>query len=162
VSAPQSRERDIRELRAGETGLAHGTMRALRPGLKDEREFVAHVDGVLRGEGYRLIGAFVPEQTPAVAVAGFRVGHSLAWGRYLYIDDLCVAPEARRQGHGAALLDWLVGEASRLECDQLHLDSGVGPERFDAHRLYYRLGYSIYSHHFARVGVPKASRRGAP
>jgi hypothetical protein len=33
---------------------------------------------------------------------------------------------------------------------QLHLDSGVGPERFGAHRLYHHHGLAIYSHHFAR------------
>ena len=34
--------------------------------------------------------------------------------------------------------------------ERLHLDSGTGVERFDAHRLYHGRGYSIYSHHFAR------------
>jgi GNAT superfamily N-acetyltransferase len=125
-------------------------MRALRTALEGEQEFSAYVDGVLRADGYRLIGAFMPDRKQAVAVAGFRVGHSLAWGHYLYIDDLCAAPEARRQGHGGSLLDWLVREARRLGCRQLHLDSGTGPERFDAHRLYQRHGLSIYSHHFAR------------
>ena len=28
-------------------------------------------------------------------------------------------------------------------------DSGVGHERFDAHRLYHDHGLTIYSHHFA-------------
>jgi hypothetical protein len=41
-------------------------------------------------------------------------------------------------------------DSTRLRCDQLHLDSGVGPERFDAHRLYHNHGLAIYSHHFAR------------
>jgi hypothetical protein len=48
------------------------------------------------------------------------------------------------------LLDWLVAQAATLECDQVHMDSGTGPERFDAHRLYHERGFSIYSHHFAR------------
>jgi GNAT superfamily N-acetyltransferase len=125
-------------------------MRALRTGLQGDLEFVEYVDVVLRAAGYRLIGAFMPNREQAVAVAGFRVGHSLAWGHYLYIDDLCATSEARRRGHGGALLDWLVQEARRLGCTQLHLDSGTGPERFDAHRLYQRHGLSIYSHHFAR------------
>ncbi len=33
---------------------------------------------------------------------------------------------------------------------QLHLDSGTGAERFDAHRLYHSHGLAIHSHHFAR------------
>ncbi len=43
-------------------------------------------------------------------MAGFRVMHSLAWGHYLYVDDLSTLPEARRRGHARALLDWLLEE----------------------------------------------------
>ena len=125
-------------------------MRALRPAQEVEQEFVEHVDEVLRTIGYRLVGVFAPDREQAVAVAGFRIGDSLAWGRYLYVDDLSTAPDTRRQGHGGALLDWLVEEGRRLGCGQLHLDSGTGMERFDAHRLYHNHGLAIYSHHFAR------------
>jgi GNAT superfamily N-acetyltransferase len=140
-----------RELLAGETHLAHQAMRALRTTYASEERFVEYVDGVLRPAGYRLLGAFPPDREPAVAVAGFRAGENLAWGRYLYVDDLSTSPEARHRGYAGALLEWLIGEARRLGCGQLHLDSGVGPERFDAHRLYHNHGLSIYSHHFARA-----------
>jgi GNAT superfamily N-acetyltransferase len=150
VSERETWVREIRELPAGQTCLAHRAMRALRAAHDEERDFEAHVDGVLRPGGYRLIGAFVPEDERAVAAAGFRVADSLAWGHYLYVDDLSTAPDARRRGHGGALLDWLLDEARRLQCGQLHLDSGTGSERFDAHRLYHARGLSIYSHHFAR------------
>ena len=140
----------IRELPAGETGLAHPAMRALRPAYADERAFVEHVDTVLRPAGYRLAAAFAPGLEHAAAVAGFHVGDSLAWGRYLYVDDLSTAPDARRQGHAGALLDWLVAEGRARGCGQLHLDSNTGAERFDAHRLYLNHGLAIYSHHFAR------------
>jgi GNAT superfamily N-acetyltransferase len=145
---------EIRELPAGETSLAHEAMRALRTSQQDPDAFAGHVDGVLRPAGYRLIGAFAPGRRQALAVAGFRVADSLAWGRHLYIDDLSTVPDARRQGHGGALLDWLHDEARRLGCNQLHLDSGTGADRFDAHRLYHARGYSIYSHHFARGAWP--------
>jgi GNAT superfamily N-acetyltransferase len=125
-------------------------MRELRPQFTDEEEFVRRVDDVQRGEGYRLIGVFEEGETDAVAAAGFRVGHLLAWGRFLYVDDLSTLPAARRRGHGRALLEWLTAEARRLGCEQLHLDSGVGSDRFDAHRLYHDVGLSITSHHFAR------------
>ena len=140
----------IRELPASETRLAHQAMRELRPAYRDEREFIEHVDGVMRPAGYRLAAVFTPGREHAVAVAGFRVGDSLAWGHHLYVDDLSTAADARRQGHAGALLDWLIDEARKLECDQLHLDSGTGAERFDAHRLYHSHGLAIYSHHFAR------------
>jgi hypothetical protein len=48
------------------------------------------------------------------------------------------------------LLDWLLEEGRRLGCDQLHLDSGVGLDRADAHRLYLNAGMVIAAHHFAR------------
>jgi GNAT superfamily N-acetyltransferase len=146
--------REIRELPPGQTSLAHDAMRALRTSQRDADAFAEHVDDVLRPAGYRLIGAFAPGRRQALAVAGFRVADSLAWGRHLYIDDLSTVPDAQRQGHGGALLDWLEDEARQLGCSQLHLDSGTGADRFDAHRLYHARGYSIYSHHFARGSRP--------
>jgi GNAT superfamily N-acetyltransferase len=140
----------IRKLSVGETHLGHQAMRELRPAYGDERAFVEHVDTVLRPAGYRLVAIFAPGQEHAAAVAGFRVGDSLAWGHYLYVDDLSTAVGARCQGHAGALLDWLIDEGRRLGCEQLHLDSNTGSTRFDAHRLYYNHGLAIHSHHFAR------------
>ena len=123
-------------------------MRPLRPRLAGRDAFVARVDEVQRPEGYRLVAAF-EEADEAVAVAGFRLLHNLAWGtRALYVDDLSTHPDARRRGHAGALLGWLRAEARRLGCDELHLDSGVGPERLDAHRLYFNGGMRIASYHF--------------
>jgi GNAT superfamily N-acetyltransferase len=143
-------KRQIRELPEGETHLAHQAMRALRTVYEDEVEFVEHVDRVLRPGGFRLLAAFAPGREQAVAAAGFRTGDSLAWGHYLYVDDLSTVADARRRGHAQALLDWLLEEGRRLGCGQLHLDSGTGAERFDAHRLYHGRGLAIHSHHFAR------------
>jgi GNAT superfamily N-acetyltransferase len=141
----------IRELLPPKSGLAFEAMRALRTDLAGERSFVERVDGVQRPEGYRLVAAFEDDEPNAVAVAGFRTGHGIAWGHYLYVDDLSTLPAARRRGHGRALLDWLVEEGRRLGCDQLHLDSGAGLDRADAHRLYLNAGLVIASHHFARL-----------
>ena len=66
------------------------------------------------------------------------------------MDDLSTLPEARGRGHAGALLDWLVAEAGRHGCDELHLDSGVQIERRDAHSLYLGNGYAITAHHFSR------------
>jgi GNAT superfamily N-acetyltransferase len=140
----------IREIGPGQTDLAFAAMRELRTHLSDADAFAARVDGEQRAEGYRLVGAF-EDVREAVAVAGFRVAHNLAWGRHLYVDDLSTAPAARRRGHARALLDWLGEEADRLGCAQLHLDSGVGPQRADAHRLYLNAGLTTTSHHFSRV-----------
>lgn len=142
----------IREIEASETALAYPAMRALRTGLRSEETFVRRVDDVQRPEGYRLAGVFEDGTDHALAVAGFRVLHNLAWGAAaLYVDDLSTLPEGRRRGQGRALLDWTLEEARRLGCEQFHLDSGLGPERAHAHRLYMNAGLQIASFHFARL-----------
>ncbi len=140
----------IREVLSTETGLAFAAMQALRGDIADERAFVQRVEEIQRPEGYRLVAAFEEGEASACAVAGFRTAHSLAWGHYLYVDDLSTLPDARRCGHARELLDWLLAEAERLDCDQIHLDSGVGIDRADAHRLYANAGLVIAAHHFAR------------
>jgi GNAT superfamily N-acetyltransferase len=55
---------------------------------------------------------------------------------------------SRRRGHAARLLAWCAEEARRMGCDVLELDSAVGPEREDAHRLYFNQGLRISAFHF--------------
>ena len=148
---------ELREIVAPDTALAFPAMQALRPHYVEEAAFVERVDEVQRAEGYRLVGVF-EDEPHAMAVAGFRVGHMLAWGRFLYVDDLSTLPEARRRGYGRQLLEWLAEEAQRLGCDQLHLDSGLGPDRTDAHRLYFNTGLAVSSFHFARRFQPSGPR----
>lgn len=138
----------VRELGLEETGLAYATMRELRPHVASAVDFVERVNALQRAEGYRLVGAFVEGQAEPVAVAGFRVLHTLAWGYVLYVDDLVTREAYREQGHAAALKRWLVEEATRLGCDQLHLDSGV--HRHTAHRFYLNQRMRITAYHFAR------------
>jgi GNAT superfamily N-acetyltransferase len=145
---------EVRELPAGETRRAARALLELRPQYRDTATLVARVDDVLRPGGYRLAGSFEPGSEEAVAAAGFRVTETIAWGRAFYVDDFVTLPEARRRGHADALFAWLDEEAARLACDQFHLDSGVGPEREDAHRFYFRHGLRITSYHFARAVEP--------
>lgn len=135
------------ELEAGRTALGAPAMCALRTHLSLE-QVVATVDNDLRPTGYRLVGIFREGIDDAVAVAGFREGRCLAWGHHVYVDDLSTLPAERGQGHGDLLVDWLIEEARRLGCGQLHLDSGVGPDRAAAHRLYLRHHLRISAHHF--------------
>jgi GNAT superfamily N-acetyltransferase len=153
-------ERVIVELRPPDTGRAFEAMGELRTALTDREAFVRHVDEVQRPAGYRLVASLAADDRPEVraatagpavaAVAGFRVGDNLAYGRYLYVDDLSTVRRARRHRHAQQLLRWLEEEASRLGCRHLHLDSGVGHDRTAAHRLYFNAGYRISSHHFIR------------
>jgi GNAT superfamily N-acetyltransferase len=136
----------VRELAAGETGIVFLAMMELRPNFPSLEAFVRQIDGLQRPEGYRLIGSFDDAANHAVAVAGFRTGHNLAWGSYLYVDDLITQSSFRGRGHADALMRWLFDEAHRLGCDQLHLDSGT--HRQDAHRFYMKHDLAISSFHF--------------
>ncbi len=144
-----STSRVAREVERGETHLVHEAMKALRPAYENRDHFVETVDRLQRPEGYRLVGAFLEGQEEAAAAAGFREGHSLSWGHFVYVDDLSTAPSERTRGHASALVDWLLFQARSLGCDQFHLDSGCGPDRYDAHRLYYNHRLAITAHHFA-------------
>lgn len=139
----------VEEIRPPHTHLALSALRELRPGQDDDAELIRQVDEVLRPAGYRLVGVFEGDAS-AVAIAGFREAHNLAWGHHIYVDDLSTVASARGRGHAGALLEWVREEALRLGCGQVHLDSGVGLDRADAHRLYLRSGFVISSHHFAR------------
>jgi GNAT superfamily N-acetyltransferase len=121
-------------------------MRELRPHL-DEASFLAQVARQQANHGYALVALHADGRVRAVA--GYRVGEFLAWGRTLYIDDLVSAADSRKSGWGGALLDWLEAQARALGCAQLHLDSGV--QRHDAHRLYLGRKLAITSHHFAKL-----------
>jgi GNAT superfamily N-acetyltransferase len=140
----------IQEIHAPSSHLAYKAMLELRPNIGPEQAFTEQVDGVLRPEGYRLVGFFVKDDLYAAAVTGFRLVHHLAWGHVLYCDDLSTRYEHRKQGYAAQLMDWMIDEAKRLHLDEFHLDSGVGPDRTDAHRLYFNKRMRISAHHFSR------------
>ena len=116
-------------------------MAELRPHIKAE-EFLSRVRRQ-ETDGYQL--ACVVDEA-VKAVAGFRISENLAYGKFLYVDDLVSKSGDRSKGYGGALFDWLVALASEHECDQFHLDSGV--QRFAAHRFYLTKRMEISGHHF--------------
>lgn len=117
-------------------------MAELRPHVGAE-EFIVRVKRQAEIAGYKLAYLFDGE---VKAVAGFRVSECLAWGKFLYVDDLVSKSDERSKGYGGHLFDWLVEYARREGCDQFHLDSGV--QRFDAHRFYLLKRMLIEAHHF--------------
>jgi len=127
-------------------------MAELRPHLSEEA-FVAQV-GRQRRDGYRVV--FLELDGKVVAVAGYRISENLAWGRFMYVDDLVTERDARSHGHGAKLLAWLEETAREQGCTMLHLDSNV--LRTDAHRFYLRHGMIHRSHHFSK----RLDDQGAP
>jgi GNAT superfamily N-acetyltransferase len=120
------------------------------PVMAQLRPHIARADFLPRvrrqqAAGYQL--AALSNAGRVVAVAGFRYGEILAWGRHMYVDDLITDEAVRSHGHGERLFAWLVEQARAHGCEQLHLDSGV--QRFGAHRFYLRQRMDITSHHFA-------------
>jgi GNAT superfamily N-acetyltransferase len=136
-----------------EIAACYRVMRELRPHI-DEISFVPRVRAQ-QTSGYLL--AYAADESGPVAVAGFRLGQSLSWDRYLYVDDLVTLPARRSEGFGAGLLAWLKDYAARHGCAQLHLDSGV--QRKDAHRFYEREGMEAFALHFV-IRVPQDGAQG--
>jgi len=127
-----------------EIASTFAVMRQLRMDLHDD-EYLEKIKRIRRS-GYRL--AATVEGGEARCVAGFRIVEFLAHGKFLYVDDLVTAEEARSEGHGQRMLEWLTSIARQEGCGSLQLDSGV--QRHEAHRFYFRQGMSIYSYHFAK------------
>jgi GNAT superfamily N-acetyltransferase len=119
-------------------------MKELRSHL-ELTDFVTQVQRQQQQFDYQL--ACLQTEEMVVAVAGFRISESLAWGKFLYVDDLVSQAVNRSQGYGTVLFNWLVDYALDRNCQQLTLDSGV--QRFAAHRFYLTHRMEITSHHFA-------------
>jgi GNAT superfamily N-acetyltransferase len=118
-------------------------MAELRPKIT-RAEFLPFVKRLGATNNFRL--AFL-EEHGIKAVAGYRVSEWLAGGKYLEIEDLVTAADARSRGHGGELFDWLMAEASRAGCRQVRLVSNV--RRVDAHRFYLRKGMAQEAYYFS-------------
>lgn len=101
-------------------------------------------------DGYRL--SCIREDDIVVAVAGYRISQCLAWGKFMYVDDLVTDASRRSQGFGKAMLEWLLEEAKRHGCAEFHLDSGI--QRKEAHRFYECNGITIAAYHYV-LGLTK-------
>jgi GNAT superfamily N-acetyltransferase len=137
------------EIRIAETdkeiNRCHGTMSQLRPQIKKD-DFLPRVREQEKN-GYKL--AFIEGDGQVVSVAGFRISETLAWGKFVYVDDLITDEDQRSKGYGDKLIDWLMEYARENQCREFHLDSGV--QRFLAHRFYFRKGLTISGYHFEHI-----------
>ena len=124
-------------------------MRELRAAF-DEGQLVDVVQRLSSAHGYLLVA--LRDEGVVHGVIGLRCGESLAWGRYVYVDDLVTSEQSRSRGYGKLLLDWAAEYGKRKGCTELHLDSGV--QRFGAHRFYLRERMDIVFHHFRRTIAP--------
>ena len=125
-----------------ETVLCFPVMQQLRVHL-DLPAFLAATQR-MKAQGYRLVALADPEIR---AVAGYRKMEMLATGDVLYVDDLVTTETHRSHGYGKHLLDWLLEEAKRQQCQYLELDSGL--QRLDAHRFYEQNKLAKAAYHFS-------------
>jgi GNAT superfamily N-acetyltransferase len=118
-------------------------MKQLRPNITQQQ----FLDQVARQnkQGYQVCS--LEEKGVVRCVAGFRITERLAYGKFLYVDDLITHESHRCQGYGNTLFDWLVDYARENDCKALGLESGV--QRFAAHRFYMRKKMWISAYHFS-------------
>ena len=122
---------------------------ALRPQLGFEAALADRVDRDLRPRGYRVAGAFGDGSATAGAAVGFRVTENLAWGRFVYVDDLSTLPDHRGRGlaRGAPRVRRDGGVPARLRPAASRLRHR--PDGWPRTRLYFTSGMRISSHHFS-------------
>jgi GNAT superfamily N-acetyltransferase len=118
-------------------------MLELRPHLSQD----AFIAQVLRQLSFDYTLVFLEAEDQIRSVAGYHISECLAWGKFLYIEDLVTRQVDASIGFGGLLFDWIVAQAQSWGCTQVHLDSGV--QRFGAHRFYAKKRMSITSHHFS-------------
>jgi len=118
--------------------------RQLRPHLPSD--YAGKMARVFEGGG-RLTVAVQDEEVVGVAV--WRVAENTSVGRYLYVDDLVTDDRHRSHGVGKSLLSHCEAIARELDCIKLELDSGV--QRGQAHRFYFREGFTIGSFKFGKA-----------
>ncbi len=138
----------LREISDTETSVAFAALSVLRPMLTDVNRFVEQVNNLQRAQGYRLLGIFEEGKNNAVAVCGFREETNLVSGRHIHIDEVVTIPQSRGRGYAARLLAEVHRIATEAGIGQIHIDSNVGSERAQAHRVYFQHGFQITAHHF--------------
>ena len=117
-------------------------MYLLRPMLK-KQEFVQKIKEI-QNEGYILL--YILENDKAVAIVGYRFFTMLYCGKMLYIDDLSTLENYRGKGYASILLNHIYEIAKQENCNSIQLDSGH--VRTNAHKLYYKEGFTINAFHF--------------
>ena len=78
----------------------------------------------------------------------FRIVEKTFSGRELYCDDLITDEALRSTGVGHALIQYMETVAAERNCDCLALDSGT--QRQQAHKFYFREGFTVPAFHFSK------------
>ena len=95
---------------------------------------------------YRQVAIF--EENTLIGVTGYWLATKIYCGKYLEIDNLVVAKEYRSKSIGKLLVDWMLDEAKKSNCQTVLLDAYV--ENFKAHKFYYREGFIARGFHYLK------------
>ena len=138
---------EVVEVAPGDERLkaVYPVMRELRSNLTEQSFERIYAEGHV--DGYRVVAVFDGDECRACA--GYRLMTNLVSGRHLYIDDLVTSERWRSHGYGRLLNKYLLERARKEGCASAQLDSAT--HRRDAHRFYFREGYTIFSFHFVRI-----------
>lgn len=125
---------------------AEAVHRQLRDQLPSGHDAYREILQQVFDNGGRLALAVDGESVKGVAL--WRIVANTYEGRSIFVDDLVVDAASRSQGVGKALISWLQDRARVYSCAALTLTSGV--QRGDAHRFYFREGFTIPSFCFRK------------
>lgn len=117
--------------------------RQLRPRLPTD--YMARMKEVFAG-GAEMAVAVEGEQVGGVCV--FRMVDRTVNGREMYCDDLVSDESKRSMGVGHALVAHMEALARERGCNVVTLDSGT--QRPQAHKFYFREGFTVTAFHFLK------------
>lgn len=123
---------------------AEAVHRQLRPSLP--ADYSGKIQRVTAG-GATLVAAV--DGGKVLGVALYRCYENTFSGIHFYVDDLVTDESQRSRGVGKFLLHYLEQEARKLGADCLALESGT--QRQQAHKFYFREGFTIPSFAFRRA-----------
>ena len=95
---------------------------------------------------YKQVAVF--ENEICIAISGYWVLTRLYCGKYIDVDNFIVDEAYRSKGVGKIMLNWMEEEGKRQGCRFSILDAYV--ENFNAHKFYFRHGYTVRGYHFLK------------
>lgn len=113
----------------------------------NEDQYVELVAEAMNKDHYRMFALL--EEEDILAVIGFKPMITLYYGKFVWVENLVTGENARSQGHGEMLLNFVHDWAGDHHYKTVALSSGL--ERTEAHRFYEdKIGYDKVSFVFKK------------
>ena len=139
-------EIEVRKLNGRNEMLAQlDLLRELYPTL-EASDYSRQLDEMLP-HNYFQVGAF--DGDCCMGISGVWIGNKLWCGKYLEIDHIVIRNEARSEGIGKRLVDFLKKLAEEEQCISIGLDSFTFNHQ--SQKFFFREGFEIKGFHFVHV-----------